>query len=188
MELSNLNIENGLCLSLGANIDSKYGSPIDTLINAKLKVELIIKNFISKDQNKEFLPNKDNIYFFWSSLYKSDPHGINEFQPDYINTLLLVKTQLFPISSVENAKFLLQEFQNLEKEFGRKKKNLKKRWQSRCLDIDILWWDNLYSKDDILTIPHPRFINRNFVISPLSEVLSRIQKIEKLNIEKWHTF
>ena len=46
MELSNLNIKNGLCLSLGANIDSKVGSPINTVINAKLKVEQIIKRFI----------------------------------------------------------------------------------------------------------------------------------------------
>ena len=99
----------------------------------------------------------------------------------------MVKTEAFPISSVENAKFLLQEFQNLEKEFGRDKNNSKERWQPRCLDIDIIWWDNLNFEDDILTIPHPRFMNRNFVILPLSEILSRFQRIEKLDIEKWHS-
>ena len=185
MELSNLNIKNGLCLSLGANIDSKFGSPVNTIINAKIKVENIIKRFIFKEQKNQLLQNQDKEYLFWSSLYKSHPHGIIEFQPDYINTLLLVKTELLPISSVKNAKFLLQEFKNLEKEFGRDISNFKERWQSRCLDIDIIWWDNLNFEDDILTIPHPRFMSRNFVISPLSEVLSKSQRIEKLKIEKW---
>ena len=184
MELSNLNIKNGLCLSLGANIDSKFGSPIKTLIKAKFSVELIINNLISQEKNNQLLPNVNNQYLFWSSLYKSHPHGVVEFQPDYINTLLLVKTVDLPISSVENAKFLLQEFQNLEQKFGRYK-NTKERWQSRCLDIDILWWDDLNYRDDILSIPHPRFVNRNFVISPLSEVLSKFQKVEMLNIEEW---
>ena len=184
MELSNLNIKNGLCLSLGANIDSKFGNPIDTLINAKFKVEMIIKNFILQKHDNKPLLNQNNKFLFWSSLYKSHPHGISETQPDYINTALLVKTESLPISSIEHTKFLLQKFQNLEKEFGREK-DRKDRWKSRCLDIDILWWDNLNFKDDILTIPHPRFMNRNFVISPLSEILSTFQKVEKLDIDKW---
>ena len=46
MELSNLNIKNGLCLSLGANIDSKFGSPINSLIESKFKIEKIINNLI----------------------------------------------------------------------------------------------------------------------------------------------
>ena len=185
MELSNLNIKNGLCLSLGANIDSKYGSPINTLIVAKSKVEQIINNFRLQNQGNKILSTQNNKYLFWSSLYKSHPHGINEFQPDYINTLLLARTEVFPKSSVENAKFLLKEFQRLEQEFGRDKSNSTERWQPRGLDIDILWWDNLNFRDDILTIPHPRFMNRNFVITPLSEILSRFQEIEKQHIEQW---
>ena len=53
------------------------------------------------------------------------------------------------------------------------------------LDIDILWWDDLYINDDDFKIPHPRFKNRNFIISPLAEVLSITQKIEKLNVKNW---
>ena len=185
MELSNLNIQNGLCLSLGANIDSKIGSPIKTLILAKFKVENIIRNLISNNKDIKQIKNEENNFLFWSSLYKTHPHGIAELQPNYINTLLLVKTHALPIPTVKDAKFLLKEFQNLEKEFGRDKNTSKVRWQSRCLDIDILWWDNLNFKDDILTIPHPRFMNRNFVISPLSEILSRFQEVEKLIIEQW---
>ena len=36
-----------------------------------------------------------------------------------------------------------------------------------------------------LTLPHPRFVNRNFVITPLSEILSRTQKITKFDNPKW---
>ena len=42
-----------------------------------------------------------------------------------------------------------------------------------------------YINDDDFKIPHPRFKNRNFIISPLAEVLSITQKIEKLNVKNW---
>ena len=108
-----------------------------------------------------------------------------EKQPDYINCLLLVKGDLLPNPSNEQARFLLKEFQNLEKEFGRNKLSGEERWLPRPLDIDILWWDDLLINDDDFIIPHPRFKNRNFVISPLAEVLSITQKIEKLNVKNW---
>jgi len=44
VELSNLNIKNGLCISLGANIDSKFGSPLESLLICKPKLEEIINN------------------------------------------------------------------------------------------------------------------------------------------------
>ena len=45
MELSNLNIKNGLCISLGANIDSKFGSPLESLLICKPKIEEIINEW-----------------------------------------------------------------------------------------------------------------------------------------------
>ena len=45
MELSNLNIKNGLCISLGANIDSKFGSPLKSLLICKPKIEEIINEW-----------------------------------------------------------------------------------------------------------------------------------------------
>ena len=59
------------------------------------------------------------------------------------------------------------------------------KWLSRSLDLDILWWEDFYCKDEELILPHPRFMNRNFVISPLSEVLSRIQKVKKIEEPRW---
>ena len=41
--------------------------------------------------------------------------------------------------------------------------------------------------DEELTLPHPRFVNRNIVITPLSELLSKEQKIKKINDTRWYT-
>ena len=185
MELSNLNIRNGLCISLGSNIDSKFGTPINSLIESKFRIEKIISNLITLNNPNNLEKDIFKEIFNWSSLYQTKPLGVVEKQPDYVNCLLLVKEDLLPLSSIEKARFLLKEFQNLEKEFGRNKLFNDQRWLPRPLDIDILWWDDLFVNDEDFKIPHPRFQNRNFVISPLAEVLSITQKIEKLNVKNW---
>jgi len=185
VELSNLNIKNGLCISLGSNIDSKFGTPVNSLIESKCRIENIIKKLINLNHVGQLEKNILRKICNWSSLYQTSPLGVIGNQPDYINCLLLVKGDLLPPSSIERARFLLKEFQNVEKEFGRDKSSEDERWLPRPLDIDILWWNDLYINDDDFKIPHPRFQNRNFVISPLAEILSITQKIEKLNVQNW---
>ena len=80
---------------------------------------------------------------------------------------------------------LLKNLKKLESFFGRKKTQKGGKWLSRCLDLDILWWEDFYTIDKELTLPHPRFMNRNFVITPLSEILSRSQKIKKFDDPRW---
>jgi len=53
VELSNLNIQNGLCISLGANIDSKFGSPLESLLMCKPKIEEIINEWGDNSNNKK---------------------------------------------------------------------------------------------------------------------------------------
>ncbi len=185
MELSNLNIKNGLCISLGANIDSKFGDPITSLLLARPRIEKTIKTFIKDHHHERLALEIIEPIYLWSSLYETNPQGVEEIQPDYINTLLLVKSDIFPTPSYEKAKELLKKFKDLEAEFGRQKNVSNKRWLSRCLDIDILWWENLLISNQDITLPHPRFTNRNFVITPLSEVLSKSQKIKKLKVTQW---
>ena len=186
MELSNLNIKNGLCISLGANIDSKFGSPIESLLICKPKLEEIINTWGGNNINKKKEEkNKFHANFFWSSIYETLPHGVENEQPNYLNTLLLTKSNSFPKISNKNAKLLLNELKKLEKFFGREKTPNGKKWLSRCLDLDILWWEDLHTVDEELTLPHPRLVNRNFVITPLSEILSRSQKIKKFDYPKW---
>ena len=185
VELSNLNIKNGLCISLGANIDSKFGSPLESLLICKPKLEQIINLWInnSKPLKKEI--KSSETIFYWSSIYETSPLGVLDNQPNYLNTLVLVKSNCFPITSTKNAKLLLKELKNLEIDFGREEDPSKRKWLSRCLDLDILWWDDFNLMEEELTLPHPRFMTRNFVISPLSEVLSKLQKIKKLNDPRW---
>ena len=185
VELSNLNIKNGLCISIGANIDSNYGKPIESLIICKPRVEEVIKCWINQSQSFRKETDSSKTIFYWSSIYESIPHGVKDDQPNYLNTLLLVKSKIFPKRTKENAKFLLKEFKNLERNFGRKETSFNMKWLSRCLDLDILWWEDFSFKDEELTLPHPRFMNRNFVISPLSEVLSRAQTVKKIEEPRW---
>ena len=185
VELSNLNIKNGLCISIGANIDSNYGKPIESLIICKPKLENLIKDWINQSQSFRKETDSSKTIFYWSSIYESIPHGVKDDQPNYLNTLLLVKSKIFPKRTKENAKFLLKEFKNLERNFGRKETSFNMKWLSRCLDLDILWWEDFCFKDEELTLPHPRFMNRNFVISPLSEVLSRAQTVKKIEDPRW---
>ncbi len=185
MELSNLNIKEGLCISLGANIDSKFGNPIESLLRCKPIVENIILETVITNINLDPKQEVFKSIFNWSSLYQTSPVGIKDFQQDYINCLVLAKSKFIQSPSLEKAKELLEAFKNLEIEFGRIKSSKENRWQPRELDLDILWWDNLYINEKELSIPHPRFNTRNFVITPLSEVLARTQKIKKLYNPKW---
>ena len=184
MELSNLNIKNGLCISLGANIDSKFGSPIETLLKCRPIIENIIQNWMTNLHSKK-RKNSSNNFFSWSSIYVTKPHGTSIPQPNYLNTLLLVKSLSLLEPSSAKAKYLLQKFKFLEEEYGRDISKNNKKWLSRCLDIDILWWEDLNIKDSDITLPHPRFMNRNFVITPLAEVLTKTQKIDKCLDERW---
>jgi len=185
VELSNLNIKNGLCISLGANIDSKFGSPLESLLVCKPKVEEIIKGWSEQQSTKKEENAKPKTNFIWSSIYETSPHGVENEQPNYLNTLVLIKSNYFPKKSTENAKLLLKNLKKLEFFFGREQLPKGKKWLSRCLDLDILWWDDFRTIDNELTLPHPRFVNRNFVITPLSEILSRSQKIRKFNEPRW---
>ena len=185
MELSNLNIKNGLCISLGANIDSKFGTPLESLIMCQPKVEKIIKYWINQSQNETKAVRTSNPNFSWSSIYETSPHGVENEQPNYLNTLVLVKSYYFPNPSTINAKFLLKKLKKLECFFGREETPKGKKWLSRCIDLDILWWEDFHTNDEELTLPHPRFMNRNFVITPLSEILSKSQKIKKIDDPRW---
>ena len=185
MELSNLNIKNGLCISLGANIDSKFGSPLESLLICKPKLEEIIIKWGDQYNKKKEEKRIFHANFFWSSIYETLPHGVENEQPNYLNTLLLIKSNYFPKPSYKKAKLLLKELKKLEKFFGRKNTPNGKKWLSRCLDLDILWWENLCIADEELTLPHPRFVNRNFVITPLSEILTKEQKIKMIQDRRW---
>ena len=96
-----------------------------------------------------------------SAFYKSKPLGPQD-QPDYVNAVAKIKTELSPLA-------LLDELQCIENEQGRVRL---RRWGERTLDLDILLYGNEIIQKERLTIPHYDMHNREFVIVPLFEIAS----------------
>lgn len=94
-----------------------------------------------------------------SSLYRSAPVGRLD-QPDFINAVALIETQLAPHD-------LLNALLAIEQRHGRIRESLN---APRTLDLDVLLYDALQYQDTHLTIPHPRMTQRTFVLKPLFEI------------------
>lgn len=97
-----------------------------------------------------------------SSLYLTHPLNVNG--PEFINSVVC-----FDIPSISWEK-CFSDLVNIEKIMGKvdKPKNA-----SRVIDIDILFWsDEMIS--DIITVPHPRWKERLFVLEPLAELIDEI--------------
>jgi 2-amino-4-hydroxy-6-hydroxymethyldihydropteridine diphosphokinase len=100
----------------------------------------------------------DTQLFKASSLYRSAPYEAQG--PDFINAVVLVQTQLSPLD-------LLHALQALELQSGRERlfKNA-----PRTLDLDLIFYGDLSLDIPELTLPHPRWYERAFVLQPLVEV------------------
>ncbi len=99
-----------------------------------------------------------------SSFYVTKPVGPQD-QPDYVNAVVKIKTQLSPLA-------LLDELQRIEKRQGRVR-NV--RWGARTLDLDILLYAENVIDHPRLTVPHPEIQNRAFVLCPLAEITPQIE-------------
>ena len=66
---------------------------------------------------------------------------------------------------------MLSEVKKIESELGRIKRT---RWQEREIDIDILFYNDIVYKNDLLTIPHIGIADRKFVLIPLNEIAPEI--------------
>ena len=83
-------------------------------------------------------------------------------QPPFVNLCIAVETVLAPIA-------LLARAQAVERACGRDRSQ-ERRWGPRPLDIDILAYDDLALDTSELTLPHPRLLERAFVLVPLAEI------------------
>ncbi len=98
-----------------------------------------------------------------SSIIETKPVG-GPTQENFLNGVIKIKTDLEPMS-------LLLILQNIEKKLGRVRmiKN-----GPRSIDLDILLYDNQKINAPGLKIPHPRMLEREFVMKPLLEIESDI--------------
>ena len=89
----------------------------------------------------------------------SDPVGPSLRR--YANSAAVIETQIDPPA-------LLARLKRLEREFGRRGGG--QRWTSRVLDLDVILWSGGPFADDALTIPHPLFRKRDFVLAPAAHI------------------
>jgi len=84
------------------------------------------------------------------------PDGPDAAAPAYLNAVALVTTRLAP-------SVLLAYLQAIETRHGRERHE---RWGDRTLDLDLIAYGDVVSSDEVLTLPHPRAAERDFVLVP----------------------
>jgi len=97
-----------------------------------------------------------------SDIYETEPVGYKE-QPLFLNLVCQITTDL-------NSRELLHLAKAIENKMGRRPSGQKN--SPRLIDIDILFFNNKIMKTQDLTIPHPRLVQRAFVLIPLAEIAS----------------
>lgn len=130
-------------LALGANI----GNRLEHVIQAKKRILAIPEVHFTAQ----------------SPVYETEPVGVPKEFADlvFLNSILIVET---PISVHE----LIGLIQSIEQDMGRTPDARHKR--PRPIDIDIIYADQIHIKSNRVTIPHPRWASRRFVVQPLSDV------------------
>jgi 2-amino-4-hydroxy-6-hydroxymethyldihydropteridine diphosphokinase len=121
------------------------------------------------------LLEKGGAFVTETSVVYSGPAWGMENAPDFYNQAVRIKTALDP-----------QELMNLvlstEQSLGRTRNNAG-AYESRSIDIDILFFNDLVLQEKNLEIPHPRLHLRRFVLEPLSEIAPNlIHPVLKKNI------
>ncbi len=96
-----------------------------------------------------------------SSDYRTPPWGVAD-QPPFINRAIIIETALPPLD-------LLTRAQAVERQFGRDRSR-EQRWGPRTLDVDLIDHAGATLDTPELTLPHPRALERAFVLVPLAEI------------------
>lgn len=95
-----------------------------------------------------------------SSLYETEPVGGVSTYP-FLNSIVQIQTDLQPSDLLKNLK-------DFEIRCGRDPNA--KRWSNRVIDLDIITYGEQRLQNQILTIPHPEYTKRLFVLLPLKEI------------------
>jgi 2-amino-4-hydroxy-6-hydroxymethyldihydropteridine diphosphokinase len=96
-----------------------------------------------------------------SPILHSDALGPSKRR--YANAVAILETG-------ESPPELLARLKGIERSFGRRPGQ---RWGARVIDLDIILWSGGAWSDPTLTIPHPRFRERGFVLAPLAAIAPR---------------
>jgi len=94
-----------------------------------------------------------------SPVYETAPVGFTE-QPPFLNMVVGCNTTLAPEA-------LLALALDIEGRLGRRRTI---RWGPRVIDLDLLWYGGQEVRTAELTVPHPRLLERAFVLVPLADL------------------
>ena len=132
--------ENQIFLGLGSNLGDRYQN--------------LQKAIYQLNDHPHVWVIKQSYVYQSTAMYQTD-------QDDFYNVVIEIDTNLSPID-------LLNEIKNIEKKVGRSLES--KKNMPRILDIDILAIGKLQIQSEILEIPHPRILERKFVLKPWSDI------------------
>ena len=96
-----------------------------------------------------------------SPVYETEPVDCSEGTPYFLNAVCEISYQADPA-------VLLRKMRAFERERGRTTGSAKN--SPRPLDMDLLYADDLVVQTEELTLPHPRMLERRFVLQPLSDI------------------
>ena len=127
-------------LGLGSNLDDRY----QNLMNGIQQLN---------DHAHIWVIDESNVYQT-PAMYSSD-------QQDFYNMVIEIETNLNPLQ-------LLDEVKKIEIKLGRKPN--KKKNIPRTLDVDILAVGDILIRSKLLEIPHPKIVERKFVLKPWNDI------------------
>ena len=156
--------DQSIAIALGANL----GDPAGTLIAVRPLLEQAVDGWANRTPCRTT--------YRWSPLFRTEPVGGPGGQPSYLNAVVVISAAGLgdPAEhpseralALSRAMALLHRLQRLEAQFGRQRQE---HWGPRSLDLDLLWCGDLCCESSALELPHPRLLERSFVLAPLAAV------------------
>lgn len=130
-----------LFLSFGANVGDRRAAIDEALVRLERRVGPLLRR---------------------SACYETRPEGFVS-DHDFLNAAALFSTQLGPLEVLDAA-------EAVERELGRTHKSDGRGYADRTIDIDLISLGPVCMATPRLTLPHPRWAERRFVLEPLAEI------------------
>lgn len=128
-------------IALGSNMGDRYLNLISAI------------NFLKEKSINHFIEI--------SSFYETSPVNCPKGTENFLNAVAIIKSHVMP-------EMFLKELRAFERTLGRPE--FREKNSPRLLDLDILFWGDNILKTETLTIPHPRMLQRRFVLQPLCDL------------------
>ena len=134
-------------MELGLSLGSNIGSRLDHL----------------KEARRRILATSGMKLVAQSPVYETEPVGVKpEYQRlEFLNAVLIIDS---PCAAHE----CYNQLRGIEEDMGRHRGS--DRYSPRSIDIDMIYIDNLSIESGGLVIPHPRWLERRFVVQPLADI------------------